>query len=603
MKPGNPKPRYFRLNADNAAINRFGFNSDGHTAVLGRLRDRVRRWLLHESAASDLRLTTGDSKAAAEKLLASHPDSGPQLVEAGGLPRSLHAGKLLSINLGKNKTSAEQDVSDYVKGVHRLGPYADMIVVNVSSPNTPGLRRLQRKGVLSDLLTQVVQARDEMLTTSGLGGSDGGKKQKEGEDAKKRVVGAPTIPLLVKIAPDLDEAQLHDVADAVRESGVDGIIISNTTIQRPASLVSTAHIGEAGGLSGPPLKPLSIKALTTVRERVGPELTIIGCGGIYTAQDALDFAKAGASAVQLYTSFGYEGVGHPRRLKDELIELLKREGKTWKELVGSGIRPEDVRETKAKSHVEMEELYRRNVAGIKAELEGLRASWGGAAEALPSETPQQPARAQLTNEAADRSTARTATPFFRPDLNDADYVTLLRNAHKALGTKPVWEEQPGQAEDRKRAPTEGEQVKGALDAALRDTKVSPQAAVQGSGAVEAGTTPISGKLEEAGKAVQKENNKADEDSKKKDSSSSSGSGKGWGIGSLFGGKGGDSKSSSDNSSSATSGKSSSASSGSSTSTSSKSKISTPGDDTRKRNLVDIDGPRPDFKAVDKRRVV
>lgn len=220
LQPGNPEPRYFRLSADQAAINRYGFNSEGHTTVLGRLRDRIRRWVLHESSAADMRIPISGSSPAAEELLSSHPTSSTALVDAAGLPRSLREGKLLAVNLGKNKTTAEESTEDYVKGVQRLGPYADAIVINVSSPNTPGLRRLQRRGVLEDLLGDVVKARDNMLLEEGT--AEGVR-----------------VPLLVKIAPDLSETELQDVADAAESAKVDGIVVSNTTIQRPASLRSS----------------------------------------------------------------------------------------------------------------------------------------------------------------------------------------------------------------------------------------------------------------------------------------------------------------------------------------------------------------------------
>ena len=532
-QPGNPQPRYFRLNADHAAINRFGFNSDGHSVVLGRLRDRIRKWLLHESNVADMSLISGGatSRQTAEKLLASHPDSAPGLVDAAGLPRSLREGKLLSINLGKNKSSAEEDVSDYIKGVHKLGPYADLIVVNVSSPNTPGLRRLQRRGVLNDLLKQVVVARDEMVQeTFGTQGA--------------------SLPLLVKIAPDLDESQLHDVADAASESGVDGIILSNTTIQRPESLVSTAHIGEQGGLSGPPLKPLSIKALQIVRKRVGKEMTLIGCGGVHTAQDAIDFAKAGASAVQLYTSFGYEGVGHPRRLKDELTTLLKQQGTTWKQIVGSGIELKDVNETVPKSQVELDDYYRKNVASIKAELEGLRTSLSG------EKTEAVQGAKEGTETAVAAGTAITASPFFSPDPEDKDYTQLLERVHEVLGRR---------GKEEKRQTTKGEQINWALETALQDPEVPAYAVGQSmnpSGAVAPGTSPIRGDVPEK------------EDDKKKSNETSKNGGWFSNLPSL-----------------------------STSAKESKSETDSKLDATRTTNLVGMDGPRPDFKAADRLRVV
>lgn len=403
-QPGNPQPRYFRLIEDNACINRFGFNSEGHNVILSRLRDRIRRWLLHSSSVANLQdalLASPDSASVnARQLIATHPKSTSAFVDATDLPRSLRPAKMLGINLGKNKTSNEESVDDYVKGVERLGPYADMIIVNVSSPNTPGLRRLQRRGVLEDLLTQVVRARDGMVE-SHLRFSD------------KKVA----VPLLVKIAPDLSEEELHDVADAALKSGIDGLVISNTTISRPASLRSSEHVRETGGLSGAPVKPLALKALTTVHKRLQGKLPIIGCGGISNGQDALDYAKAGASAIELYTSFGYQGVGLPRRLKDELVELLKAEGKTWQQVVGSGLDLTKISiatpnaETPTGLHPGSDAAFQKSVAGVKLELNGLRNKLG--------------LNPTLTKE--------NLRSFLPSRESDASYYDLIEKAHSALG--------------------------------------------------------------------------------------------------------------------------------------------------------------------------
>ncbi|CDR88424.1 related to dihydroorotate dehydrogenase, mitochondrial precursor [Sporisorium scitamineum] len=403
-QPGNPQPRYFRLIEDNACINRFGFNSEGHNVILSRLRDRIRRWLLHSSSVASLQdalVASPDSATTdARQLIATHPKSTSAFVDATDLPRSLRPAKLLGINLGKNKTNKEESVDDYVKGVERLGPYADMIIVNVSSPNTPGLRRLQRRGVLEGLLTQVAKARDGMVE-SHLRFSD------------KKVA----VPLLVKIAPDLSEDELHDVADAALKSGIDGLVISNTTISRPASLRSSEHAGETGGLSGPPVKPLALKALTTVHKRLQGKLPIIGCGGIANGQDALDFAKAGASAIELYTSFGYQGVGLPRRLKDELVELLKAEGKTWKQVVGSGIDLSNISiaapnaDTPTGLHPGSDAAFEKSVASVKLELDGLREKFG--------------LNQTLTKE--------NLQSFLPSRESDASYYDLIEKVHSALG--------------------------------------------------------------------------------------------------------------------------------------------------------------------------
>ncbi|CAG8768999.1 807_t:CDS:2, partial [Acaulospora morrowiae] len=295
--PGNPQPRMFRLSNDKAVINRYGFNSHGHEAVKIRLRDRLRRYLFHEMKLHPV---------TAASMIASSPD-GASLSDALGINRSLREGRLLGINLGKNKWSDPESADDYVKGIKTLGSYADVLIINVSSPNTPGLRGLQRKGVFEKLLKKVVDARDELS--------------------------GPRPVLLVKIAPDLSDEELDDIADAAVYSNVDGVIIANTSTSRPLSLKSGSHLtGEAGGLSGPPIKNLSLRALRKIYKRTDGKITLIGCGGIDNAEDALEYAKAGATLVQLYTSFGYDGVGKAREIKDGLVKLLK--DKSWSDVIG-----------------------------------------------------------------------------------------------------------------------------------------------------------------------------------------------------------------------------------------------------------------------------
>ncbi|CAG8499885.1 16001_t:CDS:2 [Cetraspora pellucida] len=296
-QPGNPQPRMFRLHYDKAVINRYGFNSVGHKMVELRLRDRLRRYL-YQSAKLHPRVTAS--------LLASSPD-GASLSDALGINRSLKDDKLLGINLGKNKSSDPESINDYVKGIKSLGPYADVLVINVSSPNTPGLRGLQRKDIFEKLLNEVIIARNSLS--------------------------GPNPALLVKIAPDLSDDELDDIADAAMKSGVDGIIVSNTTISRPNSLYSDSSlVSETGGLSGPPLKPLALKSLRRIYQRTNGELTLIGCGGISDAKDALEYARAGATLVQLYTSFAYDGVGKVREIKDKILSELK--DKKWVDVIG-----------------------------------------------------------------------------------------------------------------------------------------------------------------------------------------------------------------------------------------------------------------------------
>ncbi|NXD73096.1 PYRD dehydrogenase, partial [Eolophus roseicapillus] len=255
---GNPKPRVFRLVEDEAVINRYGFNSHGHAAVERRLRARQ---------DTQLRFT------------------------GVGMP--------LGINLGKNKSSTDA-AADYVSGVQTLGPLADYLVVNVSSPNTPGLRDLQGKAELQDLLTKVLVARDALPC------------------AHKPAV-------LVKIAPDLSTQDKQDIASVVCELGVDGLIVSNTTVSRPSSLQSRQRL-EPGGLSGRPLRELSTQTIRDMYSLTGGQVPIIGVGGVSSGQDALEKIRAGASLVQMYTALVYHGPLVVRAVKQELEELLREQG-------------------------------------------------------------------------------------------------------------------------------------------------------------------------------------------------------------------------------------------------------------------------------------
>ncbi|CUM64961.1 uncharacterized protein PRCAT00002579001 [Priceomyces carsonii] len=287
-QPGNPTPRFFRLPKDNAVINRYGFNSIGHFAVISNLK---------------LRLANLTNKFYSRNSFDLLPSA-----------NSFRDGKLLAINLGKNKYGDE--IEDYVKGVQRLGPYADVLVINVSSPNTPGLRNLQDELKLASLLSAVVAERN-LLTTNLLG-----KKP----------------PILVKVAPDLDESEISSIVKSAKQTKIDGIIVSNTTVQRPISHMLTKDanlINQVGGLSGEPLKPLSLKALRTFRKYTkGTDIVLVGCGGISSGKDALDFGKAGANFIELYTAFAYKGPGLPSKIRDELVSELKKEGKTWTEIIG-----------------------------------------------------------------------------------------------------------------------------------------------------------------------------------------------------------------------------------------------------------------------------
>jgi dihydroorotate dehydrogenase len=245
---GNPRPRLFRLTEDRAVINRMGFNNRGMEAMAERLAARQRQGIV-------------------------------------------------GINIGANKDSADRS-ADYALTFKRLAPFASYVTVNVSSPNTPGLRGLQNKGELAALLALLTEAR-----------------AKSGAQ----------VPLLLKIAPDIDPAGADDIAEVSLASGIEGLIVSNTTIARPPSLKSrNAH--QSGGLSGSPLFMPSTTLLGAMRQRVGTRLTLVGVGGVLSGADVYAKIRAGASLVQLYTALAYEGPGLVARLKRELLECLSRDG-------------------------------------------------------------------------------------------------------------------------------------------------------------------------------------------------------------------------------------------------------------------------------------
>ncbi|NXD14874.1 PYRD dehydrogenase, partial [Nothocercus nigrocapillus] len=255
---GNPKPRVFRLAEDEAIINRYGFNSHGHAAVQRRLRARL----------------------PAQRRLSE-------------------AGMPLGINLGKNRSSADA-AADYVAGVRALGPLADYLVVNVSSPNTPGLRDLQGRAKLRSLLSKVLSERDALPCER-----------------------KPAV--LVKIAPDLSAQDKQDIAGVVCELGVDGLIVSNTTVSRPRGLRSRQRT-EPGGLSGAPLRELSTQTVRDMYALTQGRVPIVGVGGVSSGRDALEKIRAGASLVQMYTALVYHGPPAVRAVKQELQELLREQG-------------------------------------------------------------------------------------------------------------------------------------------------------------------------------------------------------------------------------------------------------------------------------------
>ncbi len=255
-QPGNPRPRLFRLPADGALINRMGFNNAGAEALAARLRALRSAW--------------------------------PQAV--------------VGVNLGKNReTPLPRAAEDYVAALEPVYEWADYGVLNVSSPNTPGLRGLQARAELEATVGAVMAAR-----------------------ARRVAAGQPRVPLLIKVAPELDEAALADVVAVALAAGCDGLIAGNTTLAR-AGLRSPAR-AEAGGLSGAPLRPLALRSVATLHRLAGGRLPLIGVGGIASAEHAYAFIRAGASLVQVYTALVYEGPGLFRRMRRELAALLARDG-------------------------------------------------------------------------------------------------------------------------------------------------------------------------------------------------------------------------------------------------------------------------------------
>ncbi|HEX4117386.1 MAG TPA: quinone-dependent dihydroorotate dehydrogenase [Rhizomicrobium sp.] len=243
---GNPRPRLFRLSEDRAVINRMGFNNRGMDAAARNLT---------------LRRKSG----------------------------------IVGINIGANKETTDR-IADYARSFARLAPLADYVTVNVSSPNTPGLRGLQNRQELSQLLAALTEAR--------------------ANTAHK--------PLLLKIAPDLDEHALDDITQVVTASRIEGVIVSNTTVARP--MLKGAHAGETGGLSGRPLFQPSTEILRQMRARLPKDVVLIGVGGVSSGRDAYEKIRAGASLVQLYTALVYQGPGLVAGIKRDLLALLAADG-------------------------------------------------------------------------------------------------------------------------------------------------------------------------------------------------------------------------------------------------------------------------------------
>jgi dihydroorotate dehydrogenase len=257
---GNPKPRLFRLAEDGGVINRMGFNNHGQPRAFDRL----------------------------QHCLGGHG--------------------IIGVNVGANKDSADR-IADYVDGVSAMSRVAHYITVNISSPNTPGLRQLQDEGALRALLGAIDEARDPAGPPRS--GSSAGP-------------GPPGPPIFLKVAPDLGEGEPDQIVRVAMQHRIEAIIVANTTVSRPR--LESKHAGEQGGLSGAPLKPLALKALRDFRAASGGEMPLIGVGGIASADDAWERIRAGASLVQLYTAMVYEGPGITRRIAFGLADRLKREG-------------------------------------------------------------------------------------------------------------------------------------------------------------------------------------------------------------------------------------------------------------------------------------
>jgi len=223
---------------------------------------------------------------------------------------------VVGVNLGKNRDTQDAKL-DYEKGVVAFADIADYLVINVSSPNTPNLRNLQQKNQLVDLLEHVIAVRDATLK-------------------ERSPNGRP--PILVKISPDLSDEELKDIVDACMQLSIDGIVISNTTVQRPPDLLEKKVAEEKGGLSGPPLNKISNALIQKVYKMTDGRLVIVGVGGVSSAEDAYDKIRAGASLIELYTALAYEGPGLVRKIKLGLSELLQRDGfQSVQEAVGKDV--------------------------------------------------------------------------------------------------------------------------------------------------------------------------------------------------------------------------------------------------------------------------
>lgn len=300
-QPGNSKPRMFRLKEDLGVINRFGFNSVGMMTVEENLKDFRKQASVKNNASTghgDI-LPEEQKKDIANVVGGFVLNTGRNAWRLFSPQRHVQEKSLLGVNLGKNKTSTDE-TQDYEDGIKTLGPYADYLVINISSPNTPGLRNLQKSEPIRRLLKAAIEKRDEL-----------GNKP----------------PLFVKIAPDLSLDEMKDIASAVVENNVDGILVTNTSNQRPASLISDKR-NETGGLSGLPIRDLSTECIRKMYELTEGKVFLVGIGGVGSGHDVYEKLKAGASVVQIYSRMVYEGPGLVSRIRKELSELMKENGQS-----------------------------------------------------------------------------------------------------------------------------------------------------------------------------------------------------------------------------------------------------------------------------------
>ena len=306
---GNPdRPRMFRLKEDLAVINRYGFNSQGAQQVVENLQDfRKAQSSFNVSNESDSFL-----QQAWKLLYPPQPISGP-----------------LGVNIGKNKvTPNEIALEDYVQNIRTLGPYADYLVINVSSPNTPNLRNLQEASELKELLEACLEARNKLENRP---------------------------PLMVKLAPDLTDDSLQSIAQVCLDLDLDGIVLTNTTNQRPNDLLSS-NKGETGGLSGAPLRERSTEMIRKLYSFTKGQIPIVGVGGISNGLDAYQKFKAGASLVQIYSCMVYEGPGVVSRIRQELAQIMRQQGQKDLERDVIGRDHEELFWQKQKSQMENDRL-------------------------------------------------------------------------------------------------------------------------------------------------------------------------------------------------------------------------------------------------------